>query len=398
MIRLERRLESPRWLLMSLPLLSLLVALLIAGIVLAISGHNPFATYRAVVQASFTNSGAFSETLVSATPLVLTGLCAAVAFRMRIYNIGGEGQLYMGAVAASGAGLALGNQPPLLVITVMILAGTVGGSLWALIPGALRAYLGTNEILTTLMLNYVAGLFIYYLIFNSNSYWRDLTSLSAKVYPEGKTLSSSAWWPALHAGPVTFPMGFLLGIALAVGLQLILKFTGAGFQIRVLAGSQQAAHYAGMRTRRTILLVMVVSGGFAGLAGASQVGDFSHLLDPTGLQQVSYGYTGIVVAALVGFDPVATVLAALFLGALNNAGFSLQGATFPQGLVGTIEGIVLFCVLSSQVLVRYRVRKKLPAMRRTESGDVMPKIGDGEPHSSADSATVAGHQPGAVHE
>ncbi|HEY7280260.1 MAG TPA: ABC transporter permease [Actinomycetota bacterium] len=358
MIRLERRLETPRWLGVVIPLASVLVALLVAGVVLLASGHSPVEVYRSMIEAAFTAPGAFSATLVSATPLVLTGLCAALAFRMRVYNIGGEGQLYMGALGASAVGLALGGLPGPVVILAMILAGMAAGSVWAAIPGLLRTYANTNEILTTLMLNYVAGLLGYYLIFDSNSFWRDTTSPSAKVFPQGKTLADSTSWPAFHLGAVTVPLGFVLGVVLAAVMFVVLRSTKSGFQLRVIAGSDRAGRYAGMRTKRAIVLVMLGSGALAGLAGASQVGDFSHLFDPSGLQQVSYGYTGIVVAALVAFEPLPLVLAAILLGGLINAGFTLQGATFPQGLVGMIEGILLLCVLCGSLFGRFRIRMR----------------------------------------
>ena len=132
--------------------------------------------------------------------------------------------------------------------------------------------------------------------------------------------------------------------------------TRFGFEVSVIADSPRAGRYAGMRTRRTILAVMCLSGALAGIGGASQMGDFRHQLDPKGLSASSYGYTGIVVAALARYNPFATVMVAFLLGGLDNAGYALQGPDFPSGLVGVMEGIILFCVLGSEMLVRYRVR------------------------------------------
>lgn len=372
MIRLERRLATPGWVPAVVPIGAPVLALILAGVLLVATGHDPVSTYRQMLQAAVTGPGAFSATLLDATPLLLAGLCAAVAFRMRVYNIGGEGQLYLGAVGAAGVGLALGNEPAPLVIAAMIVAGMAAGAAWAAVPAVLRAYLHTNEILTSLMLNYVAGLGIYYLIFSSTSYWRDLSTPSARVFPQGKTLSPSGWWPGLHLGGTVVPLGFLLGLALAVALMAVLRFSRYGFQLRVIGGSPRAGRYAGMRTRTAVLIVMLVSGALAGIAGASQVGDFDHLLNPTGLQQAQYGYSGIVATALAGFNPLATVLGAVFLGALINAGFTLQSATFPQGLVGTMEGLILFCVLSAGVLSLYRVKLTLP---RTAPGWMAVRAG-----------------------
>jgi ABC-type uncharacterized transport system permease subunit len=369
LIRLERRLSTPSWLRVAIPLGALVVAFVLVSILLLTTGHNPLSIYSQMVGASITNPGGLSATLLDATPLLLTGLCAGMAFRMRVYNIGGEGQLYLGAAGASGVGLWLAHEPAPLIVIAMILAGMIAGALWAAIPGLLRAFLDTNEILTSLMLNYVAGLGIYYLIFSSRSYWRDLSSPSALVFPQGKTLAASGWWPALHLGGVVVPFGFFLGLALAIVLMVTLRSSRYGFQLRVIGGSPRAGKYAGMRTRTAILVVMLVSGALAGIAGASQVGDFTHLLDPVGLQQAQWGYSGIVASALALFDPLATVLGALFLGALINAGFTLQSATFPQGLVGTMEGIILFCVLSTGALTIYRIRVSLPGRARRYAGE-----------------------------
>jgi ABC-type uncharacterized transport system permease subunit len=355
-ISIERSLVTPRWQRVALPVASLAIAAILAGIVLAASGHDPLATYQQIYEASFTSTGALTATFIYATPLLFTGLCVALAFRMRVWNIGGEGQLYMGAVGAAGVGLALGGWPQPLLIAMMMVGGAVAGTLWAMIPGLLRAYLHTNEILTSLMLNYVAGLLMYYLIYDSASFWRDTTSASALVFPQGKYLLPAADWPGIVIGSFTLPFGFVAGIVLAVLLLALIRFTRFGFEMRVMGDSPAAATYAGMSTRRKIVTVMALSGGLAGLGGASQIGDFGHVLDPRGLQQAGYGYTGIVVAALALYNPLAVVIVSILIGALTNAGFALQGPLFPIGLVGTMEGIILFSVLGGEFLGRYRIR------------------------------------------
>lgn len=363
MIRFERRLAAPRWLSAVIPAVSLLLAGLLAGLVLVATGHDPLATYSQIYDAAFTARGGLTGTFVYATPLLFTGLCAAIAFRMRVWNIGGEGQLYVGAIGASAVGLVLGGWPTPLLLAAMVLGGALAGLVWASIPGLLRAYGRTNEILTSLMLNYVAALLMYYLIYDSTSYWRDLTSPSARVFPLGKYLAASATWPGLGIGSMTLPLGFVLGALTAALTWTVIRSTGFGFRMRVIGDSPAAADYAGIRRQRMILAVMAISGAVAGFGGASQIGDFSHVLDPRGLQQASYGYTGIVVAALSLYDPLAIVVVAFLLGALTNAGFALQGPSFPLGLVGVMEGIILFSVLGGELLVRYRIRlARLPGV------------------------------------
>lgn len=382
-----------------------------SAVVLLTAGKDPIATYARLLDRGFIAPGALSGMLVTATPLLLTGLAAAAAFRMRLWNIGAEGQLYLGAVGASGMGLALQGRPGVLIIGGMILGGMLGGAAWAIIPGLLRAYFNTNEIITTLMLNYVAGLLLSYLIFDSQSYWRDLSTFSARAFPQGKPLPDAGAWPSFNlefdpgvvllgtaivvggawiwrqrrrvltdkrqrgtavalavalaaavtwlvlgsAVAVTVPFGFLLGILAAAMLWLFYRSTSFGFEARVLGDSPPAARYAGIRTRRVVVALMGLSGALAGLGGASEIGDFRHVLDPRGLQQAGLGYAGIVVAALARYNPFAVVVVALLLGGLANAGFSLQGPDFPAGLVGVLQGMILFFALGGELLLRYRI-------------------------------------------
>ncbi|HET6175127.1 MAG TPA: ABC transporter permease [Gaiellales bacterium] len=356
-MRIERRSSTPRWLQVAVPVGSVAVALVVSAIVMLATGHNPLHAYRRLFEAAFTDPGALSATLTAATPLCFTGLAAAVAFRVGLFNIGAEGQLYMGAIAAAGVALALAGQGAVLQIAAMIVAGGLAGAAWALVPGFLRAFANTNEIITSLMLNYVAALFLNYLIFDTLSYWRDTSSPGAEQFPQGKALPDAASWPTFGLGSnLVVPFGLFVAVVLAAVVAVLYGRTRFGFEAAVIGDSPRAARYAGMRTRRNILLVMGLSGLLAGIGGASQDGDFRHLLDSRGLAQPGYGYTGIVVAALARYNPFAVVLVAFLIGGLSNAGYALQGADFPAGLVGVMQGIVLFCALGGELLVRYRVR------------------------------------------
>jgi ABC-type uncharacterized transport system permease subunit len=367
MIRIERRLEQPRWLAVAVPVVSIFVAFLFASVVLLATHHPPLHTFRRLVDAAFLANGALSETVVSATPLVFTGLAAAVAFRMNLFNIGGEGQLYAGAITGATVGLLLGSAPSPVVIAAMVLAGAAGGVVLAAIPGILRAFFSTNEIITSLMLNYVVALIIDYLIFDSHSYLRDTSSFEASVFPQGKTLPSSATWSSWTVHGLLIPLGAVVAVGLAVLLWGLYSRTRFGFEVKVIGDSARAGRYAGMRTRRKILAVMCLSGAIAGIGGASQDGDFRHQLDPRGLTQANYGYAGIVVAALARYNPPAVVLIAFLLGGLQNAGYTLQGADFPNGLVGVLQGLILFCALGGELFVRYRIRISRRAAIVTEA-------------------------------
>jgi general nucleoside transport system permease protein len=356
MIRIERRLAQPKWLLFAVPVGSIVVAFGLMTIVLLITHHPPLHTFSRLLSSGFGSTHSLNDTLVSTTPLIFTGLCAAVAFRMQLFNIGGEGQLYAGAILGAAAGIVLGNHTSWLSVPAMIVAGAVGGAALALVPAILRAFFSTNEIITSLMLNYVGALIINYLIFDSQSYWRDTSSPTAKVFPQGKPLPDAASWPASHAGSLYLPFGLLLGVLIATIVWLLYTRTRFGFEVQVIGDSPRAASYAGMRTRRKILAVMALSGAIAGIGGASQDGDIRHTLDPRGLTAAGYGYAGIVIAALARYNPFAVCLVAFLLGGLQNAGYTLQGVDFPSGLVGVMQGLILFCALGGELLVRYRLR------------------------------------------
>ncbi|MGZ4398669.1 MAG: ABC transporter permease [Gaiellaceae bacterium] len=366
-MRIERRLRQPRWLSIVVPAGSVLLALAASALVLTLTGHSPGGTFRRLFDAAFLGTTPLNDTITSATPLIFTGLCAAAAFRMGLFNIGGEGQLYIGAITGAAAGLLLGNHTGWLSVPLMIAAGALGGAAFALVPGILRAVLSTNEIITSLMLNYVAALVLDYLIFDSQSYLRDTSTPEARVFPQGKTLPDAAIWPGSHLGSLVLPFGFLLAILLAGLLWLLYERTSFGFEVRVIGDSPRTARYAGLRARRKILLVMAISGALAGIGGASQDGDFRYVLDPRGLTAASYGYAGIVVAALGRYNPFVVVLIGFLLGGLQNAGYTLQGADFPSGLVGVMQGLILFCALAGELLIRYRIRLPQRARARQEA-------------------------------
>jgi simple sugar transport system permease protein len=363
-------LERPWWLVVAVPLGSLVFAFGLIAVLLAATGRDPGGTFRRLFDAAFFADGALTSTFVFATPILFTGLAAAAAFRMQLFNIGAEGQFFLGAITSTGVALKLGDlgvESTTSYVIAMCLAGAVGGALWAAIPAVLRAYFRTNEIITTLMLNYVAGILLAYLIIHSHSYWRDLESFEGQTFPLAKTLPSAAEWPGAEfdvAGGILVPLGFAIALALAAGLWFLYSRTRFGFETSVIGDSPRAARYAGMRLRRKIVAVMLLSGAVAGIGGASQEGDFAHQIDPTGLPASFYGYTGIVVAALARYHPLVVVPVAFFLGGLLNAGYTLQGPDFPTGLVGVMQGVILFCALGGELFIRYRVRLR----RRSSAG------------------------------
>ncbi len=346
-IRIERRLTTPRWMAYVVPLVSLVVALALGAVLLATAGVNPIAGYRNILTA-FTTADGLEGTLVKAIPLVLTGLGVAIAFRALLWNIGAEGQLYMGAFAATGVALfLLPDAPPWLLIPAMLLAAFLAGTLWGLIPGALRALLQVNEIITSLMLNYVAILWTDYLVYGP---WKDPQGYG---FP-GTAPFEAARFPRLPGSKVH--LGLLLGVLAAVVLAFALRRTRWGYETRVIGENPRSARYAGIDLVKNMLLVMLLSGGLAGLAGVSELCGLTIPRLEKGLSP-GYGYTAIIIAWLARLNPWTVLLVAfLFAGLLVGGDRMQMMMKLPRATAFVLQGIVLFAVLGGELFVRYRVR------------------------------------------
>lgn len=352
-VRIEPRItEAPSWLPLVVSVGAIVVALILGALVLALVGGNPFRAYAHIARASFGSVGVFSDTLVKATPLILTGLACTVAFRMRLWNIGAEGQLFMGAFAASAVVLTPilpADTPQLLMLLVMAIAGFVAGALWGFVPGILKARLNVNEVLTTLMLNYIAISWTNFFIY---AVWSEGGFQMSPMFPK------SAWMPRLTDFADQIPafrgltthLGLALGIVAAVVLWWVLDRSKWGFEIQLTGDNPKAARYAGINIVRNTVLVMMLSGGLAGLAGMSEISGVVHRLQ--GAISPGYGFTGIIVSWLSKLNPLIVVPVSILFGALLLAGREIQ----PSGIPKLIQGIILFCLISSDVLLRYRIR------------------------------------------
>ena len=379
-IRLEQRATVPRWLSPALTVLAVAVALVISGAVIAGVGGNPVASYVHILNASFGSIGVFSDTLVKATPLILTGLACALAFRMRLWNIGAEGQFLLGAWGASAVvliPLAPAGTPAIILIPLMALAGMLAGGVWGLIPGVLRARLGVNEIIATLMLNYVALFWIQFWVFGP---WSESGFQQTKAFPQ------QAWLPRLadfassvpaFAG-LTVHLGLIFGIVAAGLLWVFLERSRWGYEIRLIGDSPRAARYAGIDIAKRLIIVFAISGALAGLAGMSEVNGAVHRLQ----DRISpgYGFTAVIVAYLAKFRPGRVIVAAILFGALILAGREIQ----PSGVPAMIQGIILFTLIVADVLVRYRIRveRRAPATAAAppRAGSAPPTAGGSPPN------------------
>jgi len=347
---IQRRADVPRWLSLAGPLGAVLLAFLIGAAVLVASGSDPIKVYATMAQSALLTRFGLSETIVKTIPLTLCSLAVAVTLRMKVINIGAEGQLYMGAFAASWFAGAFPGLPATLMIPGMIAMGCVGGSLWSLLAIAPRLIWGTSELFTTLMLNYVASLWISYEVMGP---MMDPKASGAAI---GPSFVAAAQLPTLGATRVH--LGLLLAVLLAVGLSFFLRRTRWGFETTVIGANARAARYAGMSITRAIILVTVLSGGLAGLAGMTEVSGVVHRLQ----ENISpgYGWSAIIVSALARHSPLAIVVVSFLFGALIVGGFGLQTVGVSASIVQILQGAVLLFVIGSDFLLQYQLRLVAP--------------------------------------
>ena len=349
----KRTADYPKWLPAVTSLFSVIVAFIISGIVLKIIGGDPLRVLKFFFTATFGSWPVFSDTMVKATPLIMVGLACAVAFKMKLWNIGAEGQFYMGAFFSSLVVLVpmvnLETTPKFIVIALMMIMGMIGGAIWGFIPGYLKAKYQVNEIIITLMLNYVALYWNNFWIFDK---WSDA---GFQMTPQFEKI---AWLPRLSDlakeykafSGITLHLGVVFGIIAAIIIWWILERSHWGYEIKLIGDNPQAARYAGLNITKNLILVMMLSGALAGLAGMSEISGVVHRLQ----EKISpgYGFTGIIVAWLAKLSPFAVIIVSILFGALIVAGREIQ----PSGLSNLLQGIILFMVISSDVLLRYKIR------------------------------------------
>jgi len=373
-LMVETRRTNPGWAGVVSSILGVVLALIVGGFVLKAAGAAPISTYQEIfkegfgtpadwqagVVALFTNTdcpkglicfGPLSDTLVKASPILLTGLACIVAFRMRLWNIGADGQMFMGAWAATGVAVFLlpKSTNPVIMLGAMGLAGVLSGLIYGAIPGYLRARLNINEIITTLMLNYVA--------YNWLEYFVIVGPWSRGDFESTGNFPPSATWPRLTQFAKAIPIfsgltahpGILLGVAAAIILAWLLFRSRWGYEIRVIGNNPKAARYAGINVSRNIILVMALSGALAGLAGMNEVAALRVL---NGRFARGFGFTGVIVAWLARLNPLAAILVAFLFGGLLVGTQLIQ----PQGISSMLQGVILFVVVGTEVMFRYRFR------------------------------------------
>jgi len=349
-----------------MPLLAVLAALLVGAIMLLVLGANPIEAYGALLEGAFGSVNAIAETAVKATPLLLVGLGICISFRANVINIGGEGQMVVGALAATALVLAVPNLPSVVLLPLVLLAGFVGGGIWGGIPGGLKAYFGVNEILSTIMLNIVAVQGMNFLLRGALIDPQEI--INGTRIPQTMRLSPAADLPVLIPG-TRLHLGVVLAVVLAGVVYIFLWRTTIGYRLRAVGHNPDASRYAGIDVKKYTVLALVLRGAFAGLAGAVLVfGSESHRMvtdgSATGFTG-SAGFNGIVAALFGGLHPLTTIPASFLFGALLVGANKLQRAVqVPAALIGSLNGLVVIFVVSTE-LIRTRLARRR-ALREME--------------------------------
>ena len=339
----------------SIQLAAVGLGLVLSGLVLATIGKSPLDALEALLRGAFGSEFALTQSLLKAVPLALTGLAVAIPLRMRLWNIGAEGQFHAGAIGATWAALTFSTWSAAVLLPTMIAAAMVAGAVWALLAAVPRALWGVNEIITTLLLNYVAVLAVAYLVIGP---WRSEAGFN---FPVTEIFGPAAVLPRL-SGTSLIHIGVFFPLVAALVLLVVLHRTRWGFEVRMIGASPDAARLVGMSTAKNILAVMLVAGLLAGVAGMIEVStSFGRLR-----QGISpgYGYMAIVIAALAGANLIGTLVVAFLFGGFVVGAFALQALGIPQAFVLLLQGMILFCALAGAQLAGARLTPWIPTRIR----------------------------------
>lgn len=345
MISFVKRKETSKLFQMTAPFVSVLMAIATAGIIMLFAGVNPITAYSGMLQESVGSMYGISETLVKSTPLILTGLGVSLAFRMQIWNIGAEGQLQMGAIGAAWVALYSGIQG-YIILPVMFVAAALMGGLWAGVAGVLKAKLRVNEIIVTLLMNYIAISIVSFLVYGP---WKDPKGMNFPLTAQFADFArlGSMFNTRLH-------YGFLLALLLVFVMYIVMEKTIWGYEIRVIGNNPNAAKYAGIKIDRNIIGVLFLSGALAGVAGFSEVAGIQFRLQE-GISS-GYGYTAIIIAWLAGRSAIGVLVVSVIMSIILVGGDSLQILMrLPVAFVNLFQGLILFFILASDFFIHHKM-------------------------------------------
>ncbi len=341
---LEKRERRSKKMSLLIPLVSFIISLLIGAIVLAASKANPVQTYIAMAKGAFGSARRFQYTIVEALPLLICGLSVGIAFRLRFWNIGAEGQYVWGAIGTTWVILFWTFLPAPLLLPVGLIVGMILGALWAGIPGVLKAYWAVDETLTTLMLNYVAIGFAEYLYIKA---WKAPKGILGTLeFPDFTRFPSV--WGKVHSG-------IFIALALVVILWFLLYKTKWGFELNMIGKNPIAARYQGVSIEKSIVIALLISGAIAGLAGSMTTVAITHRL--TRGVNAGYGFTGIIIAWMANLNPFASILVAIVMASLTTGADALQIAMkLPESMGAVLQGLVLIPLLAGSVFHDYHLK------------------------------------------
>jgi len=348
LFKVERRPVPSGQVVVLVSILAILAALVVAGIFFWIYGVSPFYAYNLILKGALGSKLGLAETVRRAIPLLLCGVGLTIAFRALFWNIGAEGQLLLGAVAAAGVALFSG-LPDVLLLPAMFIAGFLAGALWGLIPAALKARLGINDVITTLMMNYIAIYLVEWLIHGP---WKG-TQMRGFAYTD--KFPQAAMLPLIPGTRIHWPT-LVLGLVLAVAAYILITRIRQGFEIRVVGENPDAARFAGISHLKTTLLVMFISGGLAGLAGVGEMAGIHGMLRSATQISMGYGYTAIIVAWLARRNPLAVIVTSLLFGVIMAGGDVIKVSLgLPFQLINLFNGLILFFLIGSELLMHYKI-------------------------------------------
>ncbi len=330
------------------PIAAVAATLALCSVLIMWTGTPVLNAYYLLFKGAFGSTFAINETLTRSIPLIFTGLAVAVAFRSKFYNIGGEGQFYAGALAATYFGTGLVHLPPLLMVPFLMICGAVAGGALLIVPVLLKTRLKVDEVVTTLLLNFIVILFVSYLI---EGPWRDPMAMG---WPQAASIIDEGVLPPLLAKG-RLHMGLFFALAASVLVWAMMKFTVLGYEIKAVGFNAGAAEFSGIRVNRIVIYTALISGGLAGLAGVSEVAGLKGYL--TRDLSPGFGYTGIAVAMLAQLHPIGVIPAALFLSAVYVGADAMSRAVnIPTYIADVLVGVSVLAILVSVMLTRYKIR------------------------------------------
>ncbi len=325
-------------------LISVLLSLMTASLFLQFMGHHPLEVFASLAIGAFGSAYRLRETLTTSIPLVVTSIGIMIAFKMKFWNIGGEGQILMGAFAASYIALNYSELPKPLLLTLMFFAGFLGGGMWALIPALLKVHLGTNETIITLMLNYVAIKWVTYLQYGP---WKDPNGMG---FPQIATFEPNAILPKVFGVHI----GWIIAIFIVLAISFLLAKTKKGFEISVIGESIDTARYAGMNVKHVIVAAIILSGGICGIVGMMEASGVNRTLSSN--VSSGYGFTAIITTWLSGLKASIIIpVSILFAGLIKGGSFIQTAYGIPQSASDVLQALILFFIIGSEFFVQYRL-------------------------------------------